>query len=221
MSKSLKKISIVIPTKDEPYISKLVKRIHSELYSINHEIIIVDKSKVLPKVRGAKVIKQKTNGLGNAILEGLKIAKGDLIITMDGDGSHRPEDLIKLIEKAKDYDIVIGSKYVKGGKTKDKLYRIFISKAYCFLASLILGLKIKDNMSGFAAVRREVYEKVRLNPRGFKINTELLFKSKKFGFKAAEVPIIFEQRKSGKSKGTIKEGLRSFRFILELRLGIR
>ena len=215
------KISIIIPTKDEPYIQELVKRIHKILFSINHEIIIVDKSKITPKVKGAKVIKQKTDGLGNAVLEGLKLAKGNVIVTMDGDGSHRPEDLPKLIEKSKEYDIVIGSKYVKGGKTKDKPYRILISRVYCLFASLILGLKIKDNMSGFAAVRKEVYKKVKLNPRGFKINTELLYKAKKFGFKATEVPIIFEKRRLGKSKGTIKEGFRTLRFILELKLGLR
>jgi dolichol-phosphate mannosyltransferase len=82
---------------------------------------------------------------------------------------------------------------------------------------LVLGLKIKDNMSGFAAVRREVYEKVKLNPIGFKINTELLYKAKKFGFKTTEVPIIFEERKFGKSKGTLKEGLKTLKYILELR----
>ncbi|MGC8812097.1 MAG: glycosyltransferase [Candidatus Aenigmatarchaeota archaeon] len=221
MLKSLKKVSIIIPTKEEPYIQELVKRIHKTLSGLSHEIIIVDKSKVTPRIKGAKVIKQKTDGLGNAILEGLEVAKSNLIITMDGDGSHRPEDLPKLIEKIKDYDIVIGSKYVKGGKTEDKLYRILISRVYCLFASLILGLKVKDSMSGFAAVRREVYEKVKPNPRGFKINTELLYKAKKFGFKVVEVPIVFEPRRLGKSKGTFKEGIRTFRFILELRLGLR
>ncbi|MEM5794336.1 MAG: glycosyltransferase [Candidatus Aenigmatarchaeota archaeon] len=221
MQRNLKKVSIIIPTKEEPYIQELVNRIYKTLSGFDFEIIIVDKSKVTPKLKGARVIKQKSNGLGNAILEGLKLAKGEIIVTMDGDGSHRPEDLPKLIEKAKEYDIVIGSKYVKGGKTEDKLYRIFISRVYCLFASLILGLKIKDNMSGFAAIRREVFEKIKLNPRGFKINTEILYKAKKFGFKTTEVPIIFEQRKLGKSKGTFREGFRTLRFILELKLGLR
>jgi len=149
----------------------------------------------------------------------LKFAKGDVIVLMDGDGSHRPEDLPRLIEKTKAYDVVVGSKYVKGGKTKDKLYRILISRIYCFLTSLILGLKIKDNMSGFVAVRREVYEKIKLDPIGFKINTELFYKAKKFGFKTVEVPIIFEKRKFGKSKATLEEGLKILKFILKLRLG--
>jgi dolichol-phosphate mannosyltransferase len=184
---------------------------------LSHEIIVVDKSDVTPKIKRARVVRQKSDGLGKAFLEGLELAKGNVVVLMDGDGSHRPEDLPKLIEKTKSYDIVIGSKYVKGGKTKDKLYRILISRIFCLFASLVLGLKIKDNMSGFAAVRREVYEKVKLNPIGFKINTELLYKAKKFGFKATEVPIIFEERKFGKSKRTLKEGLKTLKYILELR----
>ncbi|MEM5830897.1 MAG: glycosyltransferase, partial [Candidatus Aenigmatarchaeota archaeon] len=199
---------------------ELVKKIH-KILKTEQEIIVVDKSKTTPKLKYARVIKQKSDGLGKAFLEGLNFARGDIIVLMDGDGSHRPEDLPKLIEKTKEYDIVIGSRYVKGGKTKDKFYRILISKFYCFLASLILGLKIKDNMSGFSAVRRKVYEKIKLNPSGFKINTELLYKAKKFGFKIAEIPIIFEQRKLGKSKGSLEEGIRTLKFIFELKFSLR
>ncbi|MCM8807799.1 MAG: glycosyltransferase, partial [Candidatus Omnitrophica bacterium] len=214
-------VSIIIPTKEEPYIQELVNRIYKTLSGFDFEIIIVDKSKVTPKLKGARVIKQKSNGLGNAVLEGLKLAKGEIIVTMDGDGSHRPEDLPKLIEKAKDYDIVIGSRYVKGGKSEDKFYKIVISRIYCFFASFILGLKVKDNMSGFAVIKRKIFDKISLNPRGFKINTEILYKAKKFNFKVAEVPITFEQRKIGKPKRTFKEGLRILMFIIELKLGLR
>jgi dolichol-phosphate mannosyltransferase len=213
------KVSIIIPTKNEPYIQKLVDKIHEEISNLNHEIIVVDKSDVTPKLKGAKVLRQKSDGLGKAFLEGLKLAKGDVIVLMDGDGSHRPEDLPKLIEKTKSYDIVIGSKYVKGGRTKDKLYRILISRIYCLFASLILGLKVKDSMSGFAAVRRKVYEKIRLNPIGFKINTELLYRAKRFGFRATEVPIVFEERKFGRSKTNLKEGLKTLKFIFKLKFG--
>jgi dolichol-phosphate mannosyltransferase len=212
------KVSIIIPTKNEPHVQELVDKIHRVISNLDHEIIVVDKSDVAPKLKGAKVIRQKSNGLGKAFLEGLKLVKGEIVVLMDGDGSHRPEDLPKLIEKTKNYDIVIGSRYVKGGKTKDKFYRILVSRFYCFLTSLVLGLKIKDNMSGFAAVRAEVYEKIKLNPIGFKINTELLYKAKKLDLKITEVPIIFEKRRFGKSKGTLKEGLKTLNFILKLRL---
>lgn len=216
----MRKVSIIIPTKDEPYIQTLVKRIN-EIVSVKHEIIVVDKSKYLPKVRGAKVVKQKSDGLGKAFLEGLKIAEGDVIVLMDGDGSHRPEDLPRLLEKVKDYDIVIGSKYVKGGRSRDKIHRILISRFYSFLASFLLGLNIKDSMSGFSVVKRDVYNKIKLNPLGFKVNTELLFKAKKLGFKVAEVPITFESRKMGKPKGNLREGIKTLKFIFELKLGFR
>jgi glycosyltransferase involved in cell wall biosynthesis len=168
MFRTSEKVSIIIPTKNEPYIQELVERIHKTLSKFDYEIIVVDKSEIIPKIKGAKVIRQKTDGLGNAILEGIRLAKGNIIVTMDGDGSHRPEDLPKLIEKTKEYDIVIGSKYVKGGKTKDKPHRILISKAYCLLASFILGLKIKDSMSGFAVVRRKFMKKLSLTQEGLK-----------------------------------------------------
>ncbi|MFH8109369.1 MAG: glycosyltransferase, partial [Candidatus Aenigmatarchaeota archaeon] len=75
MPRNLKKVSIIIPTKEEPYIQELVNRIYKTLSGFDFEIIIVDKSKVTPKLKGARVIKQKSNGLGNAVLEGLKLAK--------------------------------------------------------------------------------------------------------------------------------------------------
>ena len=228
MNRNLKKVSIIIPTKNEPYINELIRRIHKKLH-VKHEIIVVDKSDKPPKVKGARLIIQRSNGLGKAVIEGLAYAKGDIIVLMDGDGSHRPEDLPKLIEAVKKYDIVIGSKYVRGGKSEDKWYRVIISKVYCKLAKLILGLGIDDNMSGFSAIRRKVYEKIKLNPLGFKINTEILYKAKKFGFSSTEVPIVFLKAKKKKRsffyeiliRPGLKEALRTLKFILELRLGLR
>lgn len=217
----MKMASIIIPTKNEPCIQELVHQIHKVLSKFKHEIIIVDKSDKQPKIKKAKLLTQKSDGLGNAIIEGLEASRGDVIITMDGDGSHRPKDLPEMIKKAKDFDIVIGSKYVAGGETQDKWYRLMISKIYCKFASFVLGLKIKDNMSGFSAIRRVVYEKIRPIPIGFKINMEILYKAKRFRFKATEVPIVFLKRKMGKSKGSLKEGLGTLRFILELKLGLR
>jgi len=213
------KISILIPTNNEPYITELVKEIHKTL-KINHEIIIIEKSGKIPKVKNALVIKQKSNGLGQAVLEGLQHATGDVIVTMDGDGSHMPEDIPKLIEGLNQADIVIGSRFVKGAATKDKTHRKLISFLFRKFASAILSLKIKDSMSGFTVVRKKVYGKLRLTPLGYKINMEIIYKAKK-RFRAVEVPITFQKRKSGKPKSGIKEALRTIIFIMELRLGLR
>lgn len=215
------KISVLIPTKNEPLINELIKRIHGVLKTHKHEIIVIDKSNTRPKIRNAKLVLQKSDGLGKAILEGLKYAHGDVIVIMDGDGSHDPKFIPKFIEKIKKYDIVIGSRFTKGGKTEDPSYRKIVSATFRKITSIILGIKTKDSMSGFSAIRRDVYDAISLNPRGYKINMEILYKSKKFGFKTVEVPIVFHKRMAGKPTPKIIEGIRLLVFIIELKLGIR
>ncbi|MBS7656234.1 glycosyltransferase family 2 protein [Candidatus Bathyarchaeota archaeon] len=171
------KVSILIPTKNEPYVNHLVKEIHKSL-KINHEIIVIDKSDKLPKIKNALVVRQKSNGLGQAILEGLQHATGDVIVTMDGDGSHSPKDIPKLITALKQADIAIGSRFVEGGKTLDKTHRKFISFLFRKFTSFILGLDIKDNMSGFAAIKREVYDRIKLNPLVIRLIWKFFIKQK-------------------------------------------
>lgn len=216
-------ISILIPTKNEPYIQKLVEEIQRVLKP-KHEIIVIDKSDSPPRISGAKLIRQKSNGLGNAVVEGLQYARGEVIVVMDGDGSHRPEDITKLLKKIGSYDIVIGSRFVAKGKTKDPEHRKIVSLIFRKLASLILNLKIEDSMSGFAAFKKEVLKNLRLKPLGYKIIMEILFKAR--NCKIYEVPIIFERRKAGEgkvgiNKAGIAEAFRILRYVLELRLGLR
>lgn len=211
-------ISILIPIKNEPYIQKLVEEIHRVL-KMKHEIIVIDKSDIPPKISRAKLIRQKSDGLGNAVVEGLRYARGEITVVMDGDGSHRAEDISKLLEKIDGFDIVIGSRFIAGGKTKDPEHRKIISLIFRKLASAILNLKIEDSMSGFAALKREVLRNLRLRPLGYKIIMEIAFKAK--NYEICEVPIIFERRKAGIGKAGIAEAFRVLRHILELRLGLR
>lgn len=215
------KISILIPTKNEPFINKLIENLHETLKNWKHEIIVIDKSSAKPKIKNARLVLQKSDGLGKAILEGLEYTYGDVIVTMDGDGSHDPKYVPKLIEKIKKYDIVIGSRFVKGGKTEDIFYRKVVSAIFRKLTSIILNIDVKDSMSGFSAIKRSVYDKLSLSPRGYKINTEILYKSKKMGFKISEVPIVFHKRMAGRPTPKIIEGIRLLIFIFELRIGIR
>lgn len=212
------KISVLIPTRNEPLINELVSEIHKILKGFEHEIIVIDKSDFKPKINNAKLLIQKSDGLGKAVLEGLSYATGDIIVTMDGDFSHDPRDLPKLIEKVKEYDIIIGSRFVSGSITEDKTYRKFISEVFRLLASSILKLDMQDPMSGFAVIKRNVYDSLKLNPIGYKINLEIMYKSKKHGFKVKEVPIIFTKRKAGKSKAGIKEAIRALLFIFKLKI---
>lgn len=214
------KVSVLIPTKNEPLINELIKKIHQALKNFKHEIIVIDKSDTIPNIKNAKLVIQESDGLGKAILEGLLHATGDVIVTMDGDFSHDPKDLPRLIETSKHVDIVIGSRFIKGGKTTDETHRKLISRAYRRFASFILGIDVKDNMSGFAVIKKKVYDTLQLDPIGYKINLEIMYKSKKHDFKVKEVPIWFTKRKAGKSKAGIKEALRTLFFILNLKLGL-
>lgn len=112
----MKEVSIIIPIKNEPYISTLVSQINKELVTLNHEVIVVDESSESVHLNNAKVIRQKSHGLGNAFVEGLSQSRGKYIVLMDGDGQHRPQDIKKLLSALATYDFVIGSKLVEGGE---------------------------------------------------------------------------------------------------------
>ncbi|MFQ6051761.1 MAG: glycosyltransferase [Candidatus Hydrothermarchaeota archaeon] len=208
-------LSIIIPTKDEPRIQELVDEINGIL-SGEFEIIVVDKSKATPKINGAFLIKQKSNGLGNAFLEGLKESRGEKILLMDGDYQHDPKDIPLLLREIEDNDIVLGSRYVKGGKVIGfPFYRKIISQGAIFLTKLFLGLDLKDPITGFACFKREKLENIKLSPRGFKIVLEIIAKNKEAKIK--EVPITFRSREEGKSKFNLKEALEFLRLLIRLR----
>jgi dolichol-phosphate mannosyltransferase len=190
-------ISIILPVKDEPYLKLLLWEI--ELFMRHpHEVLV-----------------QTEKGLGYAVKCGIERSKGDTIVIMDSDGSHRVRDLPVMLEYAKDYDIVVGSRY-NGGLTYDSLSRKVISRIYCKFAQILFGLYIKDNMSGFIVAKREVFEWYPIQNRGYKILLELLVKSKG-DLTAIEYPIVFEKRKAGKSKASIREAWNTLIFMLKLR----
>ncbi len=213
----MKLVSIIIPTKNEPYINTLISEIHKELNNLKHEIIVVDKSEESPKIKNAELIIQKSDGLGNAFLEGFNLIKGDVIVLMDGDGSHDPKDLKNLLKNIKENDIVIGSKYIHGSKVEDPFYRVVISHGANLITRFFLGINIRDPVSGFAAIRRDVMNKIKLYPIGYKIITELIYKATKKNYKISEVQFVFHKRKRGQSKFNFKEIFRFIRLILRLK----
>lgn len=213
-------VSIIIPIKDEPAIQELIDEINN-IIKQNHEIIIVDKSKVKPDIKDAKVISQRSDGLGNAFVEGLRKAKGDIIALMDGDSSHRPEDLNNLLSKIGEYDIALGSKLIEGGRSNDTLGRKAVTLAFGLLTRLILWVDIKDPMTGFMVAKKSVFDDITLKPRGFKIVIEIVYKSQA---KIVEVPILFRSRLGGSSKSGfnvngLKQVFSIFKLLFELRLG--
>ena len=173
---------------------------------------------------GIEILQQKSKGLGGAIIEGLKAAKGDLIFVMDADLSHDPKFIPLFIEKSKEgLDVVVGSRRIEGGKVIGwGLYRKMVSGIANFVGRLGSGLKILDLTSGYRLYRKNVIETLNFQnfrTSGYAFQLEILFEAHNMGFKIGEVPIIFYDRTKGKSKLSKKD---IFEFLLtSFRVGVR
>ena len=165
-----------------------------------------------------EVLVQTEKGLGYAVKCGIERSKGDIIIIADADGSHPIKTIPQMLEliKFSGYDVIIGSRYVAEGKSYDSLSRKIISRIYCEFAKELFGLKINDNMSGFIVAKKEVFEQYPIENKGYKILLELLVKAKD-KIQVVEYPIVFEKRKMGKSKASIKEAWHTLIFMLKLK----
>ena len=161
-------------------------------------------------------------GLGPSIVKGFSMAEGEILCCMDGDLQHDVRDLKGLIETAETNDLAIGSRYVTGGGFAERWNpaRVVISRTAALLARLFLGIRVRDPMSGFFAVRREAFEAIRpqLNPRGFKIMLEILYLLiRRGGYRVTEYGITFGKRLHGRSKLSAKVMMQYLKMLLELR----
>ena len=146
-------------------------------------------------------------GLGPAYIAGFRRALGEgagLVLEMDSDFSHEPAYLPRLLEAAESADLVIGSRYVPGGGVGDwGAVRRAISRGGSAYARLVLGVDVRDLTGGFKCFRREVLETLDLDAvqaRGYAFQVELTYRAIRHGFKVAEVPIVFRDRRVGTSK---------------------
>ena len=151
-------------------------------------------------------------GLGTAYLAGFRRALADgasHVLTMDADFSHDPCYIPEMVTRSASADLVIGSRYVpKGGAVDSPLMRRLISYAANFLAHVVLGLKARDVTAGFRLYRREVLDSAPLDSirsSGYSFLIELLFLIEQRHWRVAEVPILFCDRKRGKSKISSQE----------------
>jgi dolichol-phosphate mannosyltransferase len=168
----------------------------------------------------------RKEGLGPAYIEGFHVALeggADFVITMDCDFSHDPADVPRLIAAAEaGADVVIGSRYVEGGGTRNwGLGRRIVSAGGSFYARTILGLKIRDMTGGFRCFRRTVLEHVDLDTietKGYAFQIDLTYRAIRAGYTVAEVPIVFTDRTMGQSKMTRAIFLEAVRKVPLLRL---
>ncbi len=229
---------IVIPTYNEiDNIEVILEKVFS--LGLGVEILIVDDNS--PDKTYAKVqelidaetysgqlhllIRQNKEGLGRAYVAGFKwCLERDytFIIEMDADLSHDPKYLPSFIENIKEYDLVIGSRYVKGGGVVNwSLLRKFISFGGSTYARTILGISVKDVTGGFKCFRRDVLEAIDLDnllSAGYAFQIEMTYRAILKGFRVKEVPIVFEDRVAGKSKMSKKIFIEALLNVVTLRM---
>lgn len=160
-------------------------------------------------------------GLGSAYLAGFRYGLDhgyDQILTMDGDGSHPPRFLPAVLEAARGADLVIGSRYVPGGGIQNwPPHRRALSAFANFYTRVLLGLSVRDCTAGFRLYRRRVLEEVNpfsVRSSGYSFLEEMLFRTVRAGFRVAEVPILFEDRRAGTSKISQREIYRAAVHVL-------
>jgi len=218
------RIGVILPTYCEAAnIETLITEIES--LKLNLSVMVVDDSspdgtsnivrRLQKKYRNILlVVRPRKSGLGTAITEGIKTflymkEPPQYVVTMDADYSHNPKDIPKLVAVAKKgHDLVIGSRYLPGGKTvKWSPIRIMISKTANKFASVMIGARLRDYTSGLRCyslrlLRRAINE---LHSPTYEIQIETIRQAVKKGCCITEMPITFSNRKLGKSKLTLNE----------------
>jgi dolichol-phosphate mannosyltransferase len=213
-----KRTLVVIPTYNEAgNIEKLIDRIF-QLNISGLEILVVDdnspdgtaslvKNRQTKNVRIHLIQRPGKMGLGTAYVAGFRFAldnEFDYIFEMDADLSHNPDDLPRFLEKMKDHDVVVGSRYTQGVNVINwPLSRLLLSLFANWYTRKITGLPLKDCTSGYKCFRRNVLENVKLDKiksDGYSFQIELHFTAWRMGYRILELPIIFVDRDSGSSK---------------------
>lgn len=226
---------VIVPTYNEKEnLEPLVRRLLAQPIALG--VIVVDDNspdgtgkiaeRLAAEFQGRVHVIHRTGklGLGTAYIAGFQhaMAEGaEFIVTMDADFSHPPEKVVEMVTKANQgYDLVIGSRYVPGGKAVEcTLPRKFLSWTANFFARTLLGLKAHDATAGFRCYRRQVLESIALDQifsDGYSFLTEMLYKVQRKGWRVGEVPIVFHNRQQGVSKISRNEVYKALYTVVRL-----
>ena len=224
---NLGKVLVVIPTYNElenlPIIVAGVRAAAPEV-----SILIADDNSpdgtgevadaLAAKDRAVQVLHRETKaGLGAAYLEAFQWAKNnnfDVVVEMDADGSHSPVDLVKILTALTDSDVVLGSRWVKGGRVVNwPKSREILSRGGNLYTRLWLGIPLRDATGGFRAYRMTAIEKLEVSQvesQGYCFQVDMAWRVVRAGLRIVEIPITFVEREIGESKmnqAIVKEAL--------------
>lgn len=206
-------ISVVLPAYKEaenlefilPNLNGCLKKIGCEYeILVIDTIMAMDNTEQVCEKHGANCISRKDgNSYGDAIRTGIKSANKSYILVMDSDGSHNPDDISRLYDETKNgYDLVIGSRYIKGGKTNNNFMLRFMSKTVNVIYRLVFKLSVKDVSNSFRLYKSEKIKKLSFECDNFDIVEEILIRLS-IGFEdfsVIEIPVYFDKRVYGETK---------------------
>ena len=215
-----KNISVIIPAKNEGKSIDVLISSLKQLYP-NFEIIVIDDGSIddtadVAKMAGAMVYSHPYNiGNGAAIKSGIRRASGDILVFMDADLQHNPEDIKAMLNYFPDYDMVVGARLAKD---QTSLGRALGNKIYNWLASYVAKFNVQDLTSGFRAIKSDIARQfLYLLPNSYSYPTTLTLAVLRTGRALKYVPIKVKARKAGKSNIKIyKDGLRFFMIIVKI-----
>lgn len=213
-------VTVVIPTLNE---EEAIGEVVEGFVKRGYRVLVVDgnsrdRTREIAKEKGAEVVIQSGKGKGQAIAQAFGMVDSEVVVLIDGDGSYLPEEVEKLIEPIEKgiADHVVGNRffsYEKGAFTRlnllgNRLLNFFFRFAY--------GVELRDILSGYRALRKEVYKSVELRKSGFEVETELTVETLAKGFKILEVPITYRKRGGRTKLNPLRDGLRIGKTIYEL-----
>jgi len=216
----MKKVSVIIPAYNEAQsIGDLVSKTRA-LYP-DFEIIVIndgstDDTGSVAKNSGATVYSHPYNiGNGAAVKSGIRIASGNILVFMDGDGQHDPDDIAKLLEHFPEFDMVVGA---RSKADHASLGRTFGNTAYNWLASYVAKFRVEDLTSGFRAVKADIaHNLLYLLPNTYSYPTTLTLSVLRNGRTVKYVPVKAKKRRSGKSGiSMFRDGVRFFMIIIKI-----
>ncbi len=231
---------LVLPTYNEAEnIEPMVRAVLPQLAStgMDHRVLVVDDGspdgtgriadRLAEEIDEIEVLHRATKeGIGPAYLAGFDRALrggAELLLEMDSDFSHDPADLPRLVAASGAADLVLGSRYVPGGGVTDwGLGRRAVSRGGSLYAKLLLGVQVNDLTGGFKCFQRKVLEGIDLTSigtDGYGFQIEMTYRAIQAGFRVAEVPILFRERRVGASKMSARIALEAFWKVPALRFG--
>jgi glycosyltransferase involved in cell wall biosynthesis len=223
--KNMPQISVIIPALNEGLvIENVVKQIHAVVGKLdeNHEIIVIDDGStddtaMQAREAGAVVIQHPYNiGNGASVKSGIRRARGKILVTIDGDGQHDPNDIPRLVERIGPYDMVVGS---RNSESDTAAHRDVANMVFNSLASYVSERKIEDLTSGFRAVKAHIARQfVYLLPNKFSYPSTITLSVVRAGYSLGYESIKFARRDK-KTKSKIKpfqDGMRFLMIILKI-----